>query len=359
MHSIGSKLVGAFLLVLGGASLIFVTPTFIKTSAEYARRSTPVEALVVRNQWADTTEGRCLHWFHYEFEFEGRTVRGHRVTRPDIRNSCEQIRRAMAAYPVGARIRAYHLAGNPEVEAFLVNQRELQDPLALAVPLTMVAVAFGAGLLLPGYVEPRARTRRAGRWYVIRTPGSIGLHAQTWTLGSIAFWTGWIAGLAIDARHWGFDRAVLYDWLWLITAAVGVTITAFTYFRLHKFVDDPVVAVDRWPLERGKPVTVRVSIPMRRRVVLEYTSVGIACRMRESKNNRPHPDESTVFHVPLGAKDAPIEDGAMHRFESALTVPPLSDATVSRKPHYDWFIVVHIDPDGAPGQDLDYPVEVE
>ena len=48
----------------------------------------------------------------------------------------------------------------------------------------------------------------------------------------------------------------------------------------------------------------------------------------------------------------------MHRFETTLTVPALSDATVTSARDYRWFIVVHIDPDGAPGQDLDFPVEV-
>lgn len=172
-----------------------------------------------------------------------------------------------------------------------------------------------------------------------------------------AFWLGWIVSIAIDAKHWGFDSAAFFDSIGLITFAVGVTVTAFTYFRLHKFVDDPVVAVDRWPLERGQQFTVRVSIPMRRRVALEYASVGIACRAGHSKH-RPQPDESTVFHMPLGAQEAPTIDDAMHRFEQKMTVPLLSDVTISKRPLYAWFVVVHIDPDGAPGQDLDYPVEV-
>lgn len=357
MPSYGSKALGAFLLVLGCSLLIFLTPSEFRRSADFARRSTPVDAVVVSNAWADTTRGRCRHRFRYEFTVDGRTVTGDRISRPDALNICEQIRRAMRDYPVGARVRAYRLTGDPEEHSFLINTRFLQSPLVLAFPLTLVAVAFGAGLLVPGYVEPTARARRAGRWHVIRTPGSIALHAQTWTAGIIAFWAGWIISLTVDAMHWGFDSGVIFDSLGTILTAVGVSASAFAYFRLHKFVDDPIVAVDRWPLERGKPVVVRVSIPMRRRVNLEYTSVGIACRMRNSKQ-RPNPDESTIFHMPLGATDAPTTDGAMHRFEEKLTVPALSDQTVSRPRRYDWFIVVHIDPDGSPGQDLDYPVTV-
>ncbi|MBA3853389.1 MAG: hypothetical protein C0503_03180 [Gemmatimonas sp.] len=357
MPSLGSKLLGAFLLIVGATYLIVVTPHDIKSSADYGRRTTPVEALVIRSEWADTSNGGCRYWFRYEYEFEGRKDTGRRITRPDIQNSCEQIRRTLKTYPVGARIQAYHLRGDTAVQAFLVNRRELQHPLSLAIPLTMIATAFGAGLLLPGYLEPKASARRAGRWHVIRSRGSIGLHAQTWTLGISAFWIGWITSIALDAAHWGFDSAVFFDSLGLLTLAVGVTVTAFTYFRLHKFVDDPVVAVDRWPLQRGQPFVVRVSIPMRRRVALEYASVGIACRAGPSKH-RPQPDESTVFHMPLGSQDAPTVADAMHRFEVKMTVPALSDVTISKRPLYAWFVVVHIDPDGAPGQDLDYPVEV-
>ncbi len=229
---------------------------------------------------------------------------------------------------------------------------------ALPLPVTLFVVGVLEGLVMPAYARKPRAPSRAGTWYVLRQSGVHMTRIRAWRTVAGAYWLGWVIAIVLDARHWGFSAAALVDSWGGLLLGVGLLAMSVAVSSVRWFIAQPSLAVSRWPLVRGSEVTCRLAIPMRRRADLENVSIGIICQALW-KNTHARQDFETSRREILGeyfAEEA--GDDGVYRFEKTVKVPSDGAPAGAAYSRFRWFIEVHVNPVGAPGVDILYPVDV-
>ena len=225
----------------------------------------------------------------------------------------------------------------------------------LAAPLTIAMSSLMLAIALPIAAGRIKEPTQAGAWHILRRKGARAGGTGFWRTVAVAYWLSWAAALALDASHWGVDISVLATiGGWLV---LGTALLALSTWRslIYRYVDLPSVAVSEWPIGRGSDVRCRVGLKMRRRADLEAVTIGILAReMWRNKYSPPYRMAANSVQLGPSVAEEMKEDGA-YRFDVSLHVPSSAPPNGGR---FRWFLVVHVDPVGAPGVDFEYPVNV-
>lgn len=225
----------------------------------------------------------------------------------------------------------------------------------LAMPLTIAMSSLMLAIALPAASGRLQEPDRAGAWHILQRKGARAGGTGFWKTIAVSYWLSWAAAIALDASHWGFDVSVLTTISgWLVLGLVLLALSAARSW-IYRYVELPSVAVSEWPIGRGSDLKCRVGLQMRRRADLEAVTIGILAReMWRNKYSPPYRMAANSVQLGPSVAEEMKADGA-YRFNVSLHVPSSAPPNGGR---FRWFLVVHVDPVGAPGVDFEYPVNV-
>ncbi len=244
-----------------------------------ARRVVVVDAIVTQSSFWTRRGNRnrryCDMTFEFRYSYSGSEFVGTRLTNVPKANDCNLLQELLPPRPVGATTKVYHDPQRPS-EAFVVENRKTAG--YYWVPgLGIVAIVL-VGLVAWQPIVTQSALRRYGRWTRLESDlhhgalaGAGVIAALWWVLScSLAYLAYARSAILVPAQPLDF----VFAW---ITAAGLVGFAVITKIR-HMTFEEPVVAVDPYPLRTGQSAQVRVSVRLRRSVTLRNVTVTLLCQ---------------------------------------------------------------------------------
>lgn len=283
------------------------------------------------------TRTRTSAEIRYRYRVDGQWKEGMN-THPGLTSSgsAEDL---VAQFPTGKQVTAWYDKRDPS-SAFLIKRYDFAPYLFILFPMIHLSI----GVLVAGAMEgklPPAPVQRGGRFELApETP--LGRKLK-YACGMTALW--WGAGLMACGHFYAVAERPMPTFA-IVASAIYFTIGlvplgfAWHYWRLSvRLTAEPSVTVDRYPLVRGQPVAVRVSVPLAGGGSVEEARVILQCRQTVISRSGGKSSTST------STKWEEIKD-----FARAQDV--MSDRTLAGEVT---FVVPGDEPAGTPAGERGYP----
>lgn len=255
----------------------------------------------------------------------------------------------VARFPAGKEVTAWYDKRDP-AHAFLVKEHDFGPYLFVLFPMLHLSI----GVLVAGALEgklPQAPPQRGGRYELVpETPlGRKLRYAYLMT----ALW--WGVGLVACGHYYVVAERPVPTFAQVASGiyfAVGLLPLGFAwhYWRLSaRLTAEPSVTVDRHPLVRGQPVTVRVTAPLAGGGSVEEATVTLQCRQTVVSRSGGKSSTSTSTKWEQAKEFARAQDVMSDRTlggEVTFVPPPEEPAGTPAGergyPRYKWRLVVKI-----------------